>query len=183
MFGIFLNALGAVVLGGVGWFALEFFGRPIRTFFDLRRQINAEVLRFNTAVTKSYINSQKEAGAALVAVRNLSADLTSFGEAEWLANCFLQRIGFYPAVAGERFANFASGSVYLTDDQIEDSRAGLRALKLNVPKSGTANWIMAPNGCSEPVRGHAPELGASPRHKLDSCSAARARVIRSLRRR
>jgi hypothetical protein len=68
--------------------ALEFLGRPIRTFFDLRRQISAEVVRFNTAVEKSYISSQKEAGAALESVRNLSADLTSFGEAEWLANFF-----------------------------------------------------------------------------------------------
>jgi hypothetical protein len=128
-----------VVLGAVGWVALEFLGRPIRAFFDLRRQISGEVARFDTAVTKSYITSQKEAGEALESVRNLSADLTSFREGEWLANAFLQRIGFYPAVAGERFATFASGSVYLTNDQIEDCRAGLRALKLNVPKSATFN--------------------------------------------
>jgi hypothetical protein len=121
-----------VALGAVGWVALEFLGRPIRAFFDLRRQIRGEVARFDTAVTKSYITSQKEAGAALESVRTLSADLTSFGEGEWLANVFLQRIGFNPAVAGQRFATFASGSVYLTNDQIEDCRAGLRALKLNV---------------------------------------------------
>jgi hypothetical protein len=33
------NALGALALGGVGWLVTAFVGRPLRDFFDLRREV------------------------------------------------------------------------------------------------------------------------------------------------
>jgi hypothetical protein len=33
------SALGALVLGGVGWLVAAFVGGPFRDFFDLRREV------------------------------------------------------------------------------------------------------------------------------------------------
>jgi hypothetical protein len=38
-----LNALGVIALGAMGWFTLEFVGRPVRGFFDLRRQVRTHM--------------------------------------------------------------------------------------------------------------------------------------------
>src|SRR5271156_841784 len=41
-----LDAFGALFFGAIGWLALEFLGRPIRDFFDLRRRVRTEMLKF-----------------------------------------------------------------------------------------------------------------------------------------
>jgi hypothetical protein len=41
-----LDAFGVLIFGAIGWFTLEFFGRPIRDFFDLRRRVRTEMLKF-----------------------------------------------------------------------------------------------------------------------------------------
>lgn len=40
----FLHALGVVGLGAIGWFTLEFVGRPVREFFSLRREVTPHAL-------------------------------------------------------------------------------------------------------------------------------------------
>ena len=46
MFGMttVISAAGAILLGAIGWFTLEFVGRPIRQFFDLRREIHQQMM-------------------------------------------------------------------------------------------------------------------------------------------
>ena len=39
----FLSGLSDVLLGAMGWVALEFVGRPIRSFFDLRRETRRQM--------------------------------------------------------------------------------------------------------------------------------------------
>jgi hypothetical protein len=99
---IFLNAIGAVLLGAVGWFALEFFGRPLREFFNLRREIRRlMLLHWDDRAADDVMMDEDELQMwrkDLVLARNefgeLAAKLASFDQGEWFAAKFVQMLGF-----------------------------------------------------------------------------------------
>jgi len=104
--GIFLNALGAIALGAVGWFTLEFLGRPIREFFNIRREIRRLMLVHWDDATGDNLSAADFAKllSSLAPTRQefttLAARLDSFDQAE-LASWIIRRLGFdIPKAAG-----------------------------------------------------------------------------------
>ena len=124
-----LDAFGVLIFGAIGWFALEFFGRPIRDFFDLRRRVRTEMLKFellwNADDIVAHVTSYKEQDN----LRELSAELISFGQSEWLAAKVLTSFGFNPVLAGQRLSRFAVEYGPATEDRSASYRAVLEALK------------------------------------------------------
>lgn len=133
--GIIGNALGAIVLGALGWVALEFPGRPVRGFFDLRRQVKTQMLRFEQVALPllfdDYATGQQQ--TALTKARstfsNLSDELIAFGQSEWLAAYFVKRLGFDPIIAGRRLAVAVEELCTVHEDREANYRAIDRALK------------------------------------------------------
>jgi HAMP domain-containing protein len=75
---LFLNALGAIVLGALGWFALEFLGRPCREFFNIRREAKLLMLRHwdQAAINEGDPAGNFPTNEELQAIRNAFRDLT-----------------------------------------------------------------------------------------------------------
>jgi hypothetical protein len=76
------NALITIALGALGWIALEFIGRPVRSFFDLRRKIKALMLDCEDIPTFSivrdyasqqYIPNKED-------LRKLAHEMIAFGQ-------------------------------------------------------------------------------------------------------
>lgn len=85
------GALGVVLLGGFGWLSLEFLGRPIRSFLDLRREIRRQLI---------YIGDHgSEEGVATL--RDLGAQAIAFEQGEWLAAKCIRLFRIYPIQAGQ----------------------------------------------------------------------------------
>jgi hypothetical protein len=102
-----LNALGVIALGAVGWFTLEFQGRPIRGFFDLRRQVRTHMLRLARLGLKHDINPALSADLLTAeinktkeALLNLADELEAFGQSEWVAAYFVRKLGMDAVAAG-----------------------------------------------------------------------------------
>jgi hypothetical protein len=135
-----LDAFGALVFGALGWLALEFLGRPIQEFFDLRRRIRTEMLKFERVSLPMHGNEDDiiSRRPPITAVRNqdslreLSAELISFGQSEWLAAKVLARYGFDPVLAGQQLSTLASEAGTTADGRSASYRAVLEALKFPV---------------------------------------------------
>jgi hypothetical protein len=101
-----ITILTPFVLGAVGWFVFEFFGRPVRNFFDLRREIKRRMLlhwempllyTIDPAERADVYNEMKEPRTAFA---ELGAQLVSFDRSEQIATWFVRRLGFDPGRAG-----------------------------------------------------------------------------------
>jgi hypothetical protein len=126
--------LAIAATGAFGWFALEFIGRPIRSFFDLRLQARQQMLflanvslpekrMFMTLETKQeydeVVGRVREMRRIL---RELGSKMLAFGESEWWANLFLSAVGYDAPAAGSALIGF-SNSV----DEYGEDRAKFRA--------------------------------------------------------
>jgi hypothetical protein len=137
--GMILNALGVLALGALGWFTLEFVGRPVRGFFDLRRQVRTQMLRFENLNWPEYAfgdppygtetKEQAQFRKAQTILCDLSDELISFGQSEWLAAYFVRGLGFDPIRAGIRLAVLAEELGTLHEDRAANYRAVERLLK------------------------------------------------------
>jgi hypothetical protein len=101
-----ITILTPFMLGAIGWFVLEFFGRPVRNFFDLRRDIKRRMLlhwdipnlhSIHPDDRQAAYNQMKE---PIRAFEELGAQLVSFDRSEALAAWFVRRLGFDPKQAG-----------------------------------------------------------------------------------
>jgi hypothetical protein len=132
-----LDAFGGLVFGALGWLALEFIGRPVRDFFDLRRRVRTEMLKFEHVSLPAEWNedaiiSQRPPLTALKnqdGLRDLSAELIAFGQSEWLAVKILGRYGFDPVVAGQQLFLLASEAGTAAGGRSASYRAVLEALR------------------------------------------------------
>jgi hypothetical protein len=105
---LILNALGAFALGAVGWFTLEFFGRPIREFFSIRREIKRLMLLYwsedspssDVLETGDFQSFYESLEPARTGFSNLAAQVIAFHQAEWLASWFVKLLGFDLPKAG-----------------------------------------------------------------------------------
>lgn len=94
------------VLGAIGWLALEFVGRPVRKFFDLRREVKRMMLIYWDAPHLLLLHPADREAAydelrkADDEFRELGAQLVSFEKSETLAAWFAKRLGFDPRQAG-----------------------------------------------------------------------------------
>ena len=124
-----LTAFGGILLGAMGWLALEFVGRPVRGFFDLRREVHQQLMFLaNVAVpskASSYghsahidailasargidVEAEKAAHArevatfesAVTTLRRLGTQMKAFGETEFFAALSVRLLGFDPVKAG-----------------------------------------------------------------------------------
>jgi hypothetical protein len=132
-----IDALVVIILGAAGWFGAEFIGRPVRGFFDLRRKVKTLMLRFADLTFPSPPSDKRPVGRrvtddilnARAALGDLSDELISFGQSEWLAAYFVRRLGFHPITAGRHLAALADelGTEY--ENRGVNHRSVYRALK------------------------------------------------------
>jgi hypothetical protein len=118
----FLSVVSVVLLGAIGWFALEFIGRPIRSFFDLRRETRRQMLFLANVPPVSFIDDDLRASepvhqqsiAAVLNVektfRDLGTQLIAFGESEWAASRLVRIAGFDPIAAGNALIGFSNNA-------------------------------------------------------------------------
>jgi hypothetical protein len=126
--GMIGNAIGALILGALGWVTLEFVGRPVRNFFDLRRQVKAQMLIYYAAPS-NFFEESSLAFEGQLALGNLSAELIAFGQSEWLAALFVKCLGFNAIMAGTRLATLADELGKLTENREENYKAVDKALR------------------------------------------------------
>jgi hypothetical protein len=121
--------LAIAATGAFGWFALEFIGRPIRSFFDLRLQIRQQMLFLaNVSVPEQELymtyERRQEYNQELVlfsemrrTVRELGSKMLAFGESEWWANQFLNAVGYDAAAAGSALIGFSNSVAEYGEDR------------------------------------------------------------------
>jgi len=105
-----LHALAVVGLGAIGWFALEFLGRPIREFFSLRREVRRLMLLHwddesadERLLTEDddFSGWRQKAEATRGSFSDAGARLGAFDQGEPVASWFVRRMGFnLPKAAG-----------------------------------------------------------------------------------
>ena len=129
----YVYLLTVAATGAFGWFAIEFLGRPIRKFFDLRRLVRHQILLANvpapqpreTCVTseqiKRYAIDQKNAREAQRILRDLGARMLAFGESETAACIAIKPFGFDPSIAGHNLIGLSNSL-----DRYGSDRAALR---------------------------------------------------------
>jgi hypothetical protein len=93
-----------LILGGIGWIILEFIGRPIRIFFDLRREAS-RLLNLHWASSDASAPSEN----AKNDFREIGLRLIAFDKSEPLAAPFVRMLGYRPLDAGERLRRFGWG--------------------------------------------------------------------------
>lgn len=128
---VYLMTISATAV--LGWVALELLGRPIRTLFDLRRNVREQMLVLGnislpnpreTAVSSREIHEYDQAmrnlRQAQCIFRDLGSQLLAFGENEPVAANALASIGLNPVAAGSALIGLSVG--YCRPDT---DRAGL----------------------------------------------------------
>jgi hypothetical protein len=118
----FLSGLSVVLLGAIGWFALEFVGRPIRSFFDLRRETRRQMFFLANVPPVKFVDdhiraAEPEHQRSIAAIRNvektfrdLGTQLIAFGESEWPASRLIKLAGFDAIAAGRALIGFSNNA-------------------------------------------------------------------------
>src|SRR6266436_2305986 len=119
---VILGALGAFI----DWMALEFVGKPVRVFFDLKRDSlekltlyanvrarKAQVMMNDDGVMSSHAvpfasDEEKRLQEAEAEFRLCGSKLHAFARTEGLAIVALRRLGFEPANAGQGFIGLSN---------------------------------------------------------------------------
>src|SRR5215475_6190648 len=130
----YVNLLTVAATGAVGWFVLEFVGRPVRNFLDLRRLVRHQMLFLadvpapqprETCVTSEQIRRYhvdlKNVREAQRILRDLGSRMLAFGESETAACIAIKPFGFDPSVAGRNLVGLSN-----TLDRYGTDRAALR---------------------------------------------------------
>jgi len=116
----YVYLLTVAATGAFGWFAIEFLGRPIRKFFELRRLVRYQILLANvpapqareTCVTseqiKRYDIDLKNSREAQRILRDLGARMLAFGESETAACIAIKPFGFDPSIAGHNLIGLSN---------------------------------------------------------------------------
>jgi hypothetical protein len=99
-----------IALAAFTWVVVEFIARPVRNFFDLRREVRRRMLQFaNVPVFKPTPGNEGLDAAHLFPgakeprdmFRDLGSQMRSFGETEHAATWVLTRFGLDPITAGK----------------------------------------------------------------------------------
>jgi len=105
---VFLGFLLGLVGAALGWLFAEFFGRPFRQFFDLRREVNSSLVRFGNVKARSQANGDHRALIELArpdeerlmeaqdTFRRLGGEMRAFAVAEYFPNRVVTWLGFDP---------------------------------------------------------------------------------------
>lgn len=130
----YVNLIVVAAIGALSWIALEFLGRPIRTFFDIRRQVRQQMLLLANVSppkpreTVSTFQEIQEYDAALKNARQgqrilgvLGTQILAFGESEIAARLVIAQLGFDPVAAGRALIDLSN-----IFDRYGADRAGFR---------------------------------------------------------
>src|SRR5713226_9619243 len=109
----YVNLVTIAAAGALGWIVLEFLGKPIRTFFDLRHQVRAQLLllanvappkpreTISTSLEIQQYNVALKAGReAQRMLRDLGSQMLAFSEIEIAACNWIAAFGFDAVAAG-----------------------------------------------------------------------------------
>lgn len=102
-----ITILTSFGIGAIGWFVLEFIGRPVRNFFDLRREVKRRMLlcwqlpTLYTIDPADRTDEYQKMEEPKTALANLGAQLISFDKSEWLAAWFVRFLGYDSKQAGK----------------------------------------------------------------------------------
>jgi hypothetical protein len=132
---------GIMILGGavLAWVGLDYMWDPMRSFFELRRQVKLQMSRYQNL--KWHVRSifddiptgkadQAVFGEAYTALGNLADDLVKFPQANRLAALLLHLMGIDPAHAGRSLANLADELGSRNEDRDRNYREVAQLLKL-----------------------------------------------------
>jgi hypothetical protein len=129
----YVYLLTVAATAAFAWFGLEFLGRPIRKFFDLRRLVRHQILLANvpapqpreTCVTSEQIQRYdfdlKNVREAQRILRDLGSQMLAFGDSETAACIAIKPFGFDPSIAGHNLIRLSN-----TLDRYGTDRAALR---------------------------------------------------------
>src|SRR6266853_2440438 len=133
----YLNLVTIAGAGALGWIVLEFLGKPVRAFFDLRDQVRAQLLLLanvappkpretvSTSLEIQQYNVALKAGReARRILRDLGSQMIAFSESEIAACNGIATFGF-DAVAAGRGLIALSNTYYrnMTDVQTSAARS------------------------------------------------------------
>jgi hypothetical protein len=132
----FLGALMSLLLGAAGWIALEFFGRPVRRFFDLRQECKRQLLLlWDTPEAVSAGEVLYGANDPLQepkrVLNELGARLISFDASEPFAAWFVRWMRFNARKAGGGLMILANELGTLSESRKKNVRFVEEALKFN----------------------------------------------------
>jgi hypothetical protein len=109
----YISIITVAGTGALGWVILEFVGRPIRAFFDLRRQVRRQMLLLanvtppkpreavsSSREIKEYDEALKTIREAQRRLRELGSQMLALGESEVAARTAMAPLGFDPIAAG-----------------------------------------------------------------------------------
>jgi hypothetical protein len=109
----YINLVTIAGAGALGWIVLEFLGKPVRAFFDLRDQVRARLLLLaNVAPPKpretistsleiqQYDTALKAGREAQRILRDLGSQMLAFSESEIAACNAIATLGFDAVAAG-----------------------------------------------------------------------------------
>jgi hypothetical protein len=112
-----LKAIGSFAAAAIAWVTLEFVGRPLRKFYDLRGEIiyrlakiaNVRSIKAPTEQSPSGVTNQERLSVAELAaladaiktVRDLASQLRAFAFNETSALHFVRWLGYVPLKASE----------------------------------------------------------------------------------
>src|SRR6266436_184014 len=109
----YLNLVTIAGAGALGWIVLEFLGKPVRAFFDLRDQVRAQLLLLaivappkprETVSTsleiRQYDMALKAGRKAQRMLRDLGSQMLAFSEIEIAARNWIAAFGFDAVAAG-----------------------------------------------------------------------------------
>jgi hypothetical protein len=137
----FLSGISVVLLGAIGWFALEFVGRPIRSFFDLRRETGRQMFFLANVAPVEFVDDHIRAAdpahqRSIAAVQNvektfrdLGTQLLAFGESEWPASRLVKLAGFDATAAGNALIGFSNNANVYGAEKAEFRRRVGQALR------------------------------------------------------
>jgi hypothetical protein len=146
-----LSAVAAVVLGAMGWVILEFIGRPIRQFLDLRREIRRQIIFLEnidsmdldpTQISHESLkeHTQKLNQAATI-FRDLGSQVIAFDQTEWFAARAVRLVGLRPIQAGRGLIGLAK---CLEDEMEAEAYRTVVDHSLRFDRMGEYDWKHAP---------------------------------------
>ncbi|MFZ1011034.1 MAG: hypothetical protein WAN65_29620, partial [Candidatus Sulfotelmatobacter sp.] len=119
-------AILAAACGAIGWIAIQFVGKPVRQFYDLRTEASKLIALHGYDMfglfSETAKNDYKQIGAKLVA----------FDTSEPLAPPIIRRLGYDPKLAGRALLTVSSnwGNI-IKGDAVQRGIEGIKlALKL-----------------------------------------------------
>src|SRR4051812_18875092 len=99
--------LSVVVVAVIGWLVTEFLARPVRDFFNIRREVKRRMLlhwdipSLHTLNPHDRAEAYKEMQEPIGAFAELGAQLVSFAKSETAAAWVVRKLGFDPGLAGK----------------------------------------------------------------------------------